>query len=96
MSAALLLALALAGGPAPAGAPPALASCGPLDAQRAALAGYEESPLGYGRAADGLALVMFVSLAGTWTLLSVDAAGVACIEASGDRWRFILPPEAPA
>lgn len=98
MSAALFLAMALATSPVPPASPPLLAPCGPLEEQRRALAaeGIEESPLGYGRVADGLVLVVFVSLAGTWTILSVDAAGVACIEAGGGNWRFVGPAGDPA
>lgn len=98
MSPALILALAVAGGPAPGAVEPALAPCAPLAEQAASLAaeGWEESPLGYGEMEGGLVIVVFVSLRGSWTVLSVDDRGIACIEAFGGRWRFLPAPGDPA
>jgi hypothetical protein len=61
--------------------------CGPWDRFVAVLAeDYDEAPFWIGAAPGGAALAVFVSAAGTWSVLRVDAAGLACMMASGDGW----------
>lgn len=62
--------------------------CAPHEQAVAQLASeYKEQVIGRGLAGDGMAMVeLFVSGAGTWTILVTNTSGVSCLIASGDSW----------
>ena len=93
-----MIALAMAMALTAATEPTPLAQCASLAEQASALRqeGWEESPLGYGEMTGGLALALFVGPGGTWTLLTIDGRGIACVEAVGGAWRMVPPPGDPA
>ncbi len=45
-----------------------------------------ETPIGGGAVSDKVAVAVMASPAGTFTILVVDARGIACAIASGDSW----------
>ncbi|WP_296736555.1 hypothetical protein [Mesorhizobium sp.] len=49
-------------------------------------AGFQEKRLGYGVAGQVAVFEVFVSPAGTWTMLVTDVNGRSCILAAGDGW----------
>lgn len=87
-------AVAEAAGPAPGGpdrAPGGAAGepmCGNYEALHTLLADqFDERPTSSGLADDGSIMQVFASsTAGTWTLVSVDPRGTACIVATGQGW----------
>jgi hypothetical protein len=92
---AALLALGLAGlAPAASQAqtePPATEApmCGAYDELRTFLGDrFGERPTSSGLADDGTIMQVFASAsAGTWTMVSVDAGGTACVLATGQAWQ---------
>ncbi len=63
--------------------------CGPHDSMTATLAAqYKESQAARATVADAL-VELFVSEAGTWTMLVTNGSGVSCILAAGDGWESI-------
>ena len=54
---------------------------------------FNEEPVATGLVVSGKLLVMFASPDGaTWTALSIDPSGVACMVASGKNWEFVSMP----
>ena len=61
--------------------------CGGHDDLVAKLAaGFQEKRLGYGVAGQVAVFEVFVSPAGTWTMLMTDVHGRSCILAAGEGW----------
>jgi hypothetical protein len=58
---------------------------------------YHESRQGAGLSARGVVIELYVSEAGTWTLLLSSPAGLACVVDAGDAWdgltEAVLPGE---
>ncbi len=51
---------------------------------------FDERVIGRGLAASGEAMVeLFVSEAGSWTVVLTDTAGLSCVVASGDDWSTV-------
>ena len=98
--AAVALLAAAAAGPSVAGStpPPGAAApppapeapmCGAYDELRTFLgARFDERPTSSGLADDGTVLQVFASPAAeTWTMVSVDVGGLACVLATGQAWQ---------
>jgi len=70
------------------GMPPA-PTCGSYDQLRAMLhERFEEHPTSSGLADDGTVMQVFASAgAATWTIVSVNAGGTACVLATGRAWQ---------
>jgi hypothetical protein len=54
---------------------------------------WRERPVAAGLSANGAMIELFLSAAGTWTLLLTLPAGAACVVASGEAWHERPPPE---
>ncbi len=68
-------------------ASPAFGACGPHAEVEALLAGqYHETPRVLGLTAQGALFELLASPDGTWTVLIVNADGVACVAAVGDNF----------
>lgn len=57
---------------------------------------YREHKIAEAVTAGGERLVIFVSAAGTWTMLAVTGAGLACLLSAGDGFVFIRAPGEPS
>jgi hypothetical protein len=78
-------------------APALAAACAPRDALAEDLAiNYNEESQGTGVASDGSLFEIFISQAGTWSLLITNGGKISCIVAAGDTWlaKAGLAPEA--
>jgi hypothetical protein len=76
--------------PGPAGSPvPEGRMCGAYDELRTFLGDrFDEHPASSGLADDGTVLQVFASPAAeTWTMVSVDVGGLACVLATGQAWQ---------
>ena len=75
-------------------ATPALAAqCAPKEQIVQALASnFHEKPVGMGATAAGALVIMFASPAGTWTAVSVQPSGSACVLDVGDGWTDLSQP----
>jgi hypothetical protein len=73
----------------PAPAAPDISMCGGYNELRSLLdARFGEHPTSSGLADDGRMMQVFASpAAGTWTMVSIDAKGVACVLATGHAWQ---------
>jgi hypothetical protein len=98
VAAVALLAVAVAGSsvagsaasPGSAGSPaPQAPMCGAYDELRTFLGDrFDERPTSSGLADDGTVLQVFASPAAeTWTMVSVDVGGLACVLATGQAWQ---------
>lgn len=93
MNVRVLLAAALFAGPAAAQAP-----CGPIaNVAKMLLNQYGEKPVAMGLIDASRVMQLFVGPKDTWTVLSVDVDGKACLLASGQFWSGIevLPKGEP-
>lgn len=68
---------------------PTVPMCGEYDQLRSYLADeFNEQPTSSGLADDGTIMQVFASMsAGTWTMVSVQADGTACVLATGQAWQ---------
>ena len=51
---------------------------------------YNEGPVSYGLASDGLALEIFASPSGSWTVIFSYPIGLSCVAKTGGNWT-VLP-----
>ena len=64
------------------------------DAIRTLAVQHDESVASRGLIQDGRAMIeVFVSKAGTWTVVTTDTQGVSCIVANGDSWFAVTAPK---
>lgn len=62
-------------------------SCGPCDVIVARLGQlFQEHQVGYGLIGEVAVVEIYVSTAGTWTVLMTDLSGRTCIMGAGDGW----------
>lgn len=54
---------------------------------------YGELPIGLGAAGPSGIVQLYLSPAGTYSLVATNTAGLSCIVASGDGWEFVRPPK---
>lgn len=73
----------------PPAEPAAEPMCGAYDELRSLLGErFDEQPASSGLADDGTVVQVFAAPAdGTWTLVSVDPSGTACVLATGQAWQ---------
>ncbi len=68
-------------------------ACGKRDEFVARLEGvYDEAPVGMGLAKNGSLVELFVSEAGTWTVMISYANGTSCLIAAGEYWSEMEHP----
>lgn len=71
-------------------------NCGPRAQVVSVLNGkYQEFRRAVGLISEKVAIELFVSKRGTWTLLSTNNVSIACVMAAGEAWFFIPGPPAP-
>ena len=51
---------------------------------------FQEHQIGYGLVGQAAVVEIYVSAAGTWTVLMTDAGGQTCIMGAGDSWESTL------
>lgn len=56
---------------------------------------YGEHPLAMGFVSPQLMMEMFVSEAGTWSVVLTNTQGIACINAAGSAWENVKSPPGP-
>lgn len=52
---------------------------------------YAETPRAMGLVSDAGVMEVFVSSAGSWTIVVTSAEGLACVLAAGDNWEALRP-----
>ena len=52
---------------------------------------YAEHLAGVGVAGSALIVELFVSVTGSWTLISTSTSGVSCLVAAGEDWESVPP-----
>ncbi len=52
---------------------------------------YGELPIAVGTAGPSGIVQLYLSAAGTYSLVATDTRGLSCIVASGDGWEFVRP-----
>ena len=66
--------------------------CGPHeDIIKRLETGYKETQAGVGLAAGGGVVQLYVSEAGSWTVLVTRPGGVTCLLAGGENWEIVEP-----
>lgn len=67
--------------------------CAPYEDVKKALAEqFGEVSVGFGLAANGDVIEVYVSQAGTWTIIVVTPAGQGCGASAGSDWTFVETP----
>ncbi len=54
---------------------------------------YSEQQNGFGFVNQATVFELFVSKAGTWTMLATTTAGISCIIGAGTNWQGMVPPD---
>ncbi|MGE0280784.1 MAG: hypothetical protein AB7P20_09255 [Rhizobiaceae bacterium] len=57
---------------------------------------YQERQFAYGVVGSVAIMEVYVSEAGTWTIIMTDIAGRSCIIAAGEGWEHNTPASTPA